>query len=77
MFLNIPEKSLLLETFQESDVEIQEDGSALLGPAPEMQMTSEFSENLAEILPDSELGRIYIDLILKSLKKTSLYNNNC
>ena len=43
----------VLESFQEANVEIQEDGSALLGPAPEMQMTSEFSENLAEILPDS------------------------
>ena len=53
----------VLEDFQERDVEIQPDGSALLGPAPEMVMTSEFGENLAEILPPSELARIYIDLV--------------
>ena len=53
----------VLEGLQEADVEIQEDGSALLGPAPEMQMTSEFGENLAEMLSSSELGRIYIDLV--------------
>ena len=52
----------VLEGLQESDVEIQEDGSALLGPAPEMQMSSEFDENLAESISDSELDRIYIDL---------------
>ena len=39
----------VLEGLQESDVEIQEDGSALLGPAPEMQMSSEFDENLADV----------------------------
>jgi hypothetical protein len=53
----------VVEGLIESDVEIQEDGSALLGPAPDMQMTSEFGENLAEILSDSELGGIYIDLV--------------
>lgn len=53
----------VLEGLQEADVEIQEDGSALLGPAPEIQMTSEFGENLADVLSDSELGRIYIDLV--------------
>ena len=52
----------VLEGLQEEDVEIQEDGSALLGPAPEMQMASEFDENLADIISESELGRIYIDL---------------
>ena len=52
----------VLEGLQEADVEIQEDGSALLGPAPEMQMASEFDENLADIISESELGRIYIDL---------------
>ena len=52
----------VLEGLQEADVEMQEDGSALLGPAPEMQMTSEFDENLADIISESELGRIYIDL---------------
>jgi len=52
----------VLEGLQEEDVEIQEDGSALLGPAPEMQMGSEFDENLADIISESELGRIYIDL---------------
>jgi len=52
----------VLEGLQEEDVEIQEDGSALLGPAPEMQMGSEFDENLADVISESELGRIYIDL---------------
>ena len=52
----------VLEGLQESDVEIQEDGSALLGPAPEMQMSSEFDENLADVISDSELDRIYISL---------------
>ena len=52
----------VLEGLQEADVEIQEDGSALLGPAPEMEMGSEFDENLADIISESELGRIYIDL---------------
>ena len=52
----------VLEKIQESDVEIQEDGSALLGPEPEMQMSSEFDENLADIISDSELDRIYISL---------------
>ena len=52
----------VLEGLQESDVEIQEDGSALLGPEPEMQMSSEFDENLADIISDSELDRIYISL---------------
>ena len=52
----------VLEGLQEADVEIQEDGSALLGPAPEMQMTSEFDENLADVISESELARIYIDL---------------
>ena len=52
----------VLEGLQESDVEMQEDGSALLGPEPEMQMSSEFDENLADIISDSELNRIYISL---------------
>ena len=52
----------VLEGLQESDVEIQEDGSALLGPAPEMQMSSEFDENLADIISKSELDRIYVSL---------------
>ena len=52
----------VLEGLQESDVEIQEDGSALLGPEPEMQMSSEFDENLADVISESELGRIYMNL---------------
>ena len=43
----------VLEGLQEADVEIQEDGSAILGPAPEMQMGSEFDENLADIISES------------------------
>ena len=52
----------VLEGLQESDVAIQEDGSAILGPEPETQMSSEFDENLADAISDSELDRIYINL---------------
>jgi hypothetical protein len=41
---------------------MQEDGSAILGPEEEMNMTSEFGENLAEVVSESELSKIYIDL---------------
>jgi len=52
----------VLSEFQEADVQMQEDGSALLGPEPEMGMTTEFNENLAEVVSDSELSKIYLDL---------------
>ena len=52
----------VLSEFQESDVQMQEDGSALLGPEPEEQMTTEFNENLAEVVSESELSKIYLDL---------------
>ncbi|MDA9266686.1 hypothetical protein N9P69_01700 [Gammaproteobacteria bacterium] len=52
----------VLEDFQESDVTMQEDGSALLGPEPDEQVTTTFNENLADVVSDSELAKIYIDL---------------
>ena len=52
----------IMEGIEEADIQMQDDGSAILGPEEEMQMTSEFSENLAETVSESELTRIYIDL---------------
>ena len=52
----------VIEGIEESDIQMQEDGSAILGPEEEMQMTSEFGENLAEVVSESELSKIYIDL---------------
>ena len=52
----------VIEGIEEADIQMQDDGSAILGPEEEMQMTSEFSENLAETVSESELTRIYIDL---------------
>jgi hypothetical protein len=40
----------VIEGIEESDIQMQEDGSAILGPEEEMQMTSEFGENLAEVV---------------------------
>ena len=53
----------VIEGIEESDIQMQEDGSATLGPEEEMQMTSEFGENLADVVSGSELSKIYIDLM--------------
>ena len=52
----------VIEGIEEADIQMQEDGSAILGPEEEMQMTSEFGENLAEVVSESELSKIYMDL---------------
>ena len=53
----------VIEGIEESDIQMQEDGSAILGPEEEMMMTSEFGENLADVVSGSELSKIYIDLM--------------
>ena len=52
----------ILEGMGEEGVQYQEDGSVILGE-PEMEMPSlGFGENLAEVVSDSELDKIYIEL---------------
>ena len=52
----------ILEGMGEEGVQYQEDGSVVLGE-PEMEMPSlGFGENLAEVVSDSELDKIYIEL---------------
>ena len=52
----------ILEGMGEEGVQYQDDGSVILGE-PEMEMPSlGFGENLAEIVSDSELDKIYIEL---------------
>jgi len=60
---NIDEEIIdILEGMGEEGVQYQEDGSVILGE-PEMEMPSlGFGENLAEVVSDSELDKIYIEL---------------
>jgi len=52
----------ILEGMGEEGVQYQDDGSVILGE-PEMEMPSlGFGENLAEVVSDSELDKIYIEL---------------
>lgn len=52
----------ILEGLGEEDIQYQEDGSVILGE-PEMEMPSlGFGENLAEVVSEEELDRIYIEL---------------
>ena len=52
----------ILEGMGEEGVQYQEDGSVVLGE-PEMEMPSlGFGENLAEVVSESELDKIYIEL---------------
>ena len=51
----------VLEGLDEEGVEYQEDGSVILGGEEEMEDVG-FSENLAEVVSDSELDKIYIEL---------------
>ena len=53
----------IMEGIEEADIQMQDDGSAILGPEEEMMMNSEFGENLAEVVSSSELSKIYIDLM--------------
>ena len=60
---NIDEEIIdILEGMGEEDVQYQDDGSVILGE-PEMEMPSlGFGENLAEVVSENELGKIYIEL---------------
>jgi len=53
----------VIEALQDDEIQMQDDGSALLGPE-EMEMPEVgFSENLAEVVSDKELTKIYLELI--------------
>ncbi len=60
---NIDEEIIdILEGMGEEDVQYQDDGSVILGE-PETEMPSlGFGENLAEVVSENELGKIYIEL---------------
>jgi hypothetical protein len=52
----------VLEGLGEEDIQYQEDGSVILGE-PEMEMPSlGFGENLAEVVSEEELDKIYVEL---------------
>ena len=51
----------IVDGLDEEGVEYQEDGSVILGGEEEMEDVG-FSENLAEVVSDSELDKIYIEL---------------
>jgi hypothetical protein len=52
----------ILEGLDEEGVQYQEDGSVLLGEMEEDMSDVGFSENLAEVVSQSELSKIYIEL---------------
>ena len=47
----------------EEDVQMQADGSAILGPEEPMMPEVGFAENLAEVISDQELSTIYSELV--------------
>ena len=47
----------------EENVQMQADGSAILGPEEPMAPEVGFAENLAEVISDQELSTIYIELV--------------
>ena len=47
----------------EDNVQMQEDGSAILGPEEPMMPEVGFAENLAEVISDQELSTIYSELV--------------
>ena len=47
----------------EEEVQMQEDGSAILGPEEPMMPEVGFAENLAEVISPQELSTIYIELV--------------
>jgi hypothetical protein len=52
----------ILEGLDEEGVQYQEDGSVILGEMEEEMGDVGFSENLAEVVSQSELSKIYIEL---------------
>tara|TARA_E500000178_G_scaffold57471_1_gene54003 strand:- start:1808 stop:4387 length:2580 start_codon:yes stop_codon:yes gene_type:complete len=53
----------MFEDFDDDDNEILEDGTMLVGmpPAPMMEQGGDFFENLAQVIDDADLGKIYSD----------------
>jgi hypothetical protein len=47
----------------EENVQMQEDGSAILGPEESVMPEVGFAENLAEVISKQELSTIYIELV--------------
>ena len=47
----------------EDNIQMQEDGSAILGPEEPMMPDVGFAENLAEVISPQELSTIYIELV--------------
>src|SRR6056300_1632109 len=53
----------ILEGLDEEGVQYQEDGSVILGEIEEEMSSVGFSENLAEVVSQSELSKIYVELV--------------
>ena len=58
-----PEIDNMFEGIDDDQNEILEDGTMLVGmpPAPMMEQGGDFFENLAQVIGDDDLGRIYSD----------------
>ena len=53
----------VLEGLDEEGIQVQEDGSVILGE-PEVEMPGlGFGENLAEVVSENELDKIYVELM--------------
>src|SRR5210317_968217 len=53
----------ILEGLYEEGVQYQEDGSVILGEMEEEMSSVGFSENLAEVVSQNELSKIYVELV--------------
>ena len=53
--------SAFLDAVEPENVEMQEDGSALIGEATAAPIESSFNSNLVELISDDEAQRIYND----------------
>ena len=53
----------ILEGLDEEGIQVQEDGSVILGEMEEEMSSVGFSENLAEVVSQSELSKIYVELV--------------
>ena len=53
----------IIEAMEDDEIQMQDDGSALLGPEDVEMPEMGFSENLAEVVSDKELTKIYLELI--------------
>ena len=53
----------ILEGLDEEGIQVQEDGSVILGEMEEEMSSVGFSENLAEVVSQNELSKIYVELV--------------